>query len=87
MTTKMSKLDPNTITYDNKAVSRTEYLILKKLIDSKGKVVRKEELVTSVWAGKKYGKSDSIAIHIGNLRKRFPKISIYSISKLGYMYV
>jgi OmpR family two-component system bacitracin resistance response regulator BceR len=83
----MTKLDPNTITYDGKAVSRTEYLILKKLIDNKGKVVRKEELVSSVWTDKKYGKSDSITIHIGNIRKRIPTIPIFSKSGFGYIYV
>ena len=41
----MSKLDSNTITYAGVPVSRTEYLILKKLIDNQGKVVTKEELV------------------------------------------
>jgi DNA-binding response OmpR family regulator len=83
----MSKLDSNTITYAGVPVSRTEYLILKKLIDNQGKVVTKEELVNAVWSSKKYNKSDSVTVHIGNIRKRIPNIPIFSKSGFGYIYV
>lgn len=82
-----TKLDPNTITYDGVPVSRTEYLILKYLIDNKGKVVKKEDVVKAVWRNKEYGKSDSITVHIGHIRKKIPNIPIYSKSGFGYIYI
>lgn len=82
-----TKLDSNTITYDGVPVSRTEYLILKTLIDNKGKVVSRDELIKRVWLSKKYGKTDSISVHIGHIRKKIPNIPIYSKSGFGYIYV
>ena len=81
-----TKLDPNTITYDGVPLSRTEYLILKTLIDNKGNVVRRSQIIEKAWDKKKYGKTDSLAIHVGNIRRKIPNIPVYSVSKFGYIY-
>lgn len=82
-----SKLDSNTITYNNIPVSRIEYLILKTLIDNQGKVVSREDIVKAVWRHKEYGKTDALSVHIGHIRKKIPNIPIYSKSGFGYIYV
>lgn len=60
------------VTLDGEAVSltRTEYDILKLLIENPGKVYAPNEIYKLVWKDNPYGTENTVAVHIRHLREK-----------------
>ena len=81
--TSSHKLKINDITTQ---ISRREYSILIKLMESSGKVISREILSQSVYGWSDDVDSNAIEVHIHNLRKKLkPYLNIKTIRGIGYI--
>ena len=62
---KEVKLDGETVN-----LTKTEYEILKLLMQEPGKVFAPGEIYTKVWGGDPYGTENTVAVHIRRLREK-----------------
>lgn len=71
-----------------KRLTTREAEVLKLLCKSKGNVVRREDILTSIWGENDYFAGRSLDVFISKLRKYFsgdPSISIENVVKVGYI--
>ncbi|MBR3103603.1 MAG: winged helix-turn-helix transcriptional regulator, partial [Lachnospiraceae bacterium] len=52
------------------SLTKTEYGILKLLMQEPGKVFSPNEIYTRVWGGDPYGTENTVAVHIRRLREK-----------------
>jgi DNA-binding response OmpR family regulator len=64
--------------------SRREYMLLKALMESAGRVLSKEQLESKLYSWGEEVSSNTIEVHIHNLRKKLPKDFIKNIRGIGY---
>lgn len=69
-------------------LTKTEFLILKHLLESGGRVVTKESLTNKIWGFDSYGDSRTIDTHMAKLRKKIGKYAnkIETIRGVGYRF-
>lgn len=82
------KLDPNghVVHWENQLVdfSKKEYLLLKSLMESAGRVQTKEALEANLYDCGEEVMSNAIEVHIHHIRKKLSKDTIKTIRGIGY---
>ena len=66
-------------------LSRREYMVLKSLMENMGRVQTKEAIEDKLYGWGEEIASNTIEVHISNLRKKLPKDMIKTIRGVGYM--
>lgn len=66
------------------ALSRREYMLLKVLMESAGRVKTRDQLEASLYAWGEEVASNALEVHISNLRKKLPKDFIKTLRGVGY---
>lgn len=69
---------------DDLALSKKEYMLLKALMESKGRIQTKENLEAKLYNYGEEAMSNSIEVHIHHLRKKIPKGLIKTVRGIGY---
>lgn len=72
--------------YDGRSVSlsRREYVLLKELMESAGRVKTREQLEASLYSWGEEVASNALEVHISNLRKKLPDEFIRTVRGVGY---
>ncbi len=82
-------LDPasHTVTLNNELVnvSRREFTLLHKLLENVGRVLSRETLTHSLYGWGEEVDSNTLEVHIHNLRKKFGQDFIVTIRGIGYL--
>ncbi|WP_337879364.1 response regulator [Rheinheimera sp.] len=65
-------------------LSRREYMVLKALMESAGRIKTREQLEASLYAWGEEVASNALEVHISNLRKKLPVGFIKTIRGVGY---
>ena len=65
-------------------LSRREYMVLKALMESAGRIKTREQLEASLYAWGEEFASNALEVHISNLRKKLPNGFIKTIRGVGY---
>jgi two-component system response regulator RegX3 len=65
-------LDTRTVTRDGEAVELTvkEFELLRVLLESAGRLVKRDDLVSEVWDPNWFGSTKTLDVHISSLRKK-----------------
>ena len=65
-------MDKKEVTLDGErvALTRTEYDILKLLMENQGTVFSPAQIYTKVWKDNPYGTENTVAVHIRHLREK-----------------
>lgn len=86
---KNIKLDPasHSVTVDNHLINipRREFALLLKLLENNGQVVTREQLMQSIYSWDDDVDSNTLEVHIHNLRKKLNATFIRTIRGIGYM--
>jgi len=79
-------INANTALLNNEALelSRREYMLLKELMENAGKVLSKNQLETKLYHWGEEVSSNTVEVHIHNLRKKLGKDLIKNIRGIGY---
>ena len=82
-------LDSQTVEQNGQSVEviGKEYLLLKYLVENHGKVVSKERLEALLFGWQDEIESNSLEVHIHNLRKKFGKEKIKTLRNQGYVWL
>lgn len=77
----------HTILHNNKALdlSRREYMIIKALIENAGRIQSKSQLESKLYEWGEEVSSNTIEVHVHNLRKKIPKDFIKTVRGVGYI--
>jgi two-component system response regulator QseB len=77
--------EPSAI-YDERPliIPPSEYKILKKLFENPKRIISKEALLQAVY-GLEDVESNTLEVHIHNIRKKFPDLMIKTMRGIGYM--
>lgn len=70
-------------------LTKRENEVLNLLIQNKGKIVRREEILNQIWGSNDYFSGRSLDVYISKLRKYLlddPAIVIENISKVGFLF-
>ena len=82
-------LDPasHSVTVDNilMNIPRREFAILLKLLENNGQVVSRDQLMQSIYSWDEDVDSNTLEVHIHNLRKKLNATFIRTIRGIGYM--
>lgn len=82
-------LDPasHSVTIDNNLINipRREFALLLKLLENNGQVVTREQLMQSIYSWDDDVDSNTLEVHIHNLRKKLNATFIRTIRGIGYM--
>ncbi len=65
-------------------LSRREYVLLKLLLESAGRIKTREQIEASLYAWGEEVASNALEVHISNLRKKLPKDFIKTVRGVGY---
>ncbi len=65
--------------------SRREYMILKALLENLGRIQSKEQLETSLYEWGEEVASNTIEVHVSNIRKKLPNSFIKTVRGVGYV--
>ena len=81
-------LDKKTTTVDGNAVNltRTEFALLRLLLSNRGKVLSRQQLMDTVWAGV-IVTDRTVNVNITRLRKKLGSYSQNIVSRTGFGYV
>lgn len=66
------------------SLSRREYVLLKELMESAGRVKTREQLEASLYSWGEEVASNALEVHISNLRKKLPEDFIRTVRGVGY---
>lgn len=66
-------------------VPRREFALLQKLLESKGQVLSREQLMQSIYSWDEEVDSNALEVHIHNLRKKLNTNFIRTIRGVGYL--
>lgn len=64
-----------TVSGEEIALTRREYLILELLISNPGKVFTKNNIYESVWNEEYFGEDNAVNVHISNIRQKLARIN------------
>lgn len=76
--------------YNNKSVllSRNEFKILKRLIEAKGKVVKRELLFEDIWDDKEFVDENTLTVNVTRVKDKLQELGLLNVIKtrrgLGY---
>ena len=65
--------------------SRREYMIIKSLLENIGRIQSKEQLESKLYEWGEEVASNTIEVHISNIRKKLPKEFIKTVRGVGYV--
>lgn len=65
-------------------LSRREYMLLKLLMESAGRIKTREQIEASLYAWGEEVASNALEVHVSNLRKKLPKDFIRTVRGVGY---
>lgn len=65
--------------------SRREYMVVKSLLENLGRIQSKEQLESKLYEWGEEVASNTIEVHISNIRKKLPKNFIKNIRGVGYV--
>lgn len=65
--------------------SRREYMIIKSLLENKGRIQSKEQLENKLYEWGEEVASNTVEVHISNIRKKLPKNFIKTVRGVGYV--
>lgn len=65
--------------------SRREYMIIKSLLENIGRIQSKEQLESKLYEWGEEVASNTIEVHISNIRKKLPKAFIKTVRGVGYV--
>jgi two-component system, OmpR family, alkaline phosphatase synthesis response regulator PhoP len=77
------------VTVDEQAVELTaiEFDLLKTLAESRGRVLKREQLLEIVWGGAYYGEMRVVDVHLGHIRQKLgPDKFITTVRGVGYRF-
>ncbi|HAD82307.1 MAG: DNA-binding response regulator [Candidatus Edwardsbacteria bacterium RIFOXYD12_FULL_50_11] len=81
-------IETHTVTVNNKEVTLTakEFALLEYLLQRKGKLVSRDNILDAVWGMDYYGGNRTIDVHIRHLREKIPllKASLVTVKSFGY---
>ena len=79
-------LEDHTLTIDNQNVHlpRRELMLLKALIENAGRILSKDQLENKLYEWGEEVASNTIEVHVSNLRKKMPPEFIKTIRGVGY---
>lgn len=82
-------LDKKTVTIEGKSVSftKTEFEILHTLLDERGKVFSRQELINRVWPSDVLVLDRTVDVNITRLRKKIGPFSKCIVTRLGFGYL
>lgn len=69
---------------ESRPVSRREYMVLKALMENAGRVLTKDALENKLYSWGEEIASNTIEVHISNLRKKLPEAFIQTVRGVGY---
>lgn len=69
----------------NIELPRREYMLLKALMESAGKVVTRDALETRLYSWGEEVVSNALEVHVSNLRKKLPEKFIKTVRGIGYI--
>ena len=89
MLVRSISLDPSTqqVTYHGAPVALTpkEYQLLYELLSPPGRVMTRERLIQLLYGWNEEAESNTLEVHIHNLRKKFSSDLIRTIRGVGYL--
>jgi DNA-binding response OmpR family regulator len=65
--------------------SRREYMLIKALLENLGRIQSKEQLETKLYEWGEEVASNTIEVHISNIRKKLPQNYIKNVRGVGYL--
>jgi len=71
----------------NISLSKKERDLLALFLQNRGKILSKEEILSSVWEFDEMPSEQSLRVYIGNIRKIIGEGKIKNHSKIGYEYL
>ena len=76
----------HSVTVEDKPVSftRKEFMVLKSLMETPGKIITKDKLETALYSWDQEVSSNAVEVHIHNLRKKLIADFIVTIRGVGY---
>jgi len=84
-------LDRHEVTADGREVRLTakEFLLLRYLIEHRGRVLSRDRLLTDVWSYQYTGGTRTVDVHIRRLREKLPALveHIVTVKQFGYKFV
>jgi DNA-binding response OmpR family regulator len=66
-------------------VSRREYMIVKSLMENMGRILSKEQLENKLYEWGEEVASNTIEVHVSNIRKKLPADFISTVRGVGYV--
>lgn len=78
-----------TITVDNHSIELTaiEFDLLKALIENRGRVLSREQLLEQVWGGEYFGEQRVVDVHLGHVRQKIGREDlIITVRGVGYRF-
>ncbi len=80
-----------TLVYENDTVDLTknEYKILLTLLENKGKVISREELMEKLWESDSFVDENTLSVNVARLRKKLDEIKLenFIVTKKGMGYI
>ena len=84
-------LDNNKISYQGEDVDLTknEFRILKELMENKGKIVSRNQLMTRLWESEAFVDDNTLSVNVARLRKKLQDINLenFILTKKGLGYL
>ena len=84
-------LNDTTLTYEGQKLelTRNEFRILQTLLESKGKVVSRDTLMTRLWENDSYIEENTLTVNVTRLRKKLEGIGLngFKATKAGVGYI
>lgn len=72
--------------HGNRKITSMEWTLLKKLVQHRGRVITVELLIQNMYGDQLNEiNSNVLAVHICNLRRKFPELKIQTIRGVGYV--
>jgi len=69
---------------ENVVLTKVEYLLLKKFMENIGKVLSRDEIISSVWGEEYYIEENIVDVYVRHLRAKFSPSVIDTVRGLGY---
>ena len=81
-------IDQHLVSYDGQEVRLTakEFLLLRYLIEHRGRVLSRDRLLTDVWGYQYTGGTRTVDVHVRRLREKLPilETSLATVKQFGY---
>lgn len=87
----MLNLEDSTLTYEGERIELTknEFRILQTLLQSRGKIVSRDTLMTKLWQMDEYVEENTLTVNVNRLRKKLEKagLSDFIATRVGKGYI